>query len=134
MITEDYISRETAILLKEKGFHEPVRFEYHYDNTVPSFHRHLKDFNGAEYEGKESQWYSAPTYQMAMKWLKESHGIFILIKPYDSYYDEKYEFSIYKKPNTVIFEWELLETENSLYEGYEETVEAAIKYSLENLV
>jgi hypothetical protein len=71
---------------------------------------------------------------MASKWLRESYGIFIGIKPYNSYYEDKYEFSIYKKQNTVIFDWEVLDIEDSLFEGYENTVEAAIKYCLENLI
>lgn len=116
MIKEAYCSFEVAKLLKEKGFNEPVT-----------------ELNKLLFKEGEKPILKI-THQKAMKWLREVHGIFILIKPYDSYYDDKYEFSIYKKQNTVIFEWELLEIENSLYEGYEETVEAALKYSLENLI
>lgn len=128
MIKEAYCSYEVAKLLKEKGFNEPIRCWY---DSAKDFHE-----RGGEMRNSDciSPTIMCPTHQMAMKWLREAHGIFILIKPYDSYYDDKYEFSIYKKQNTVIFEWELLEIENSLYEGYEETVEAALKYSLENLI
>lgn len=128
MIAEDYCSFEVAKLLEEKGFNEPIRCWY---DSAKDFHE-----MGAKMHNSDciSSTIMCPTHQMAIKWLREAHGIFILIKPCDSYFDEEYEFSIYKKQNTVIFEWELLEIENSLYEGYEETVEAALKYSLENLI
>ena len=49
MITEDYVSFETAKLLKEKGFDEECQ-EYYGDYEYP-----------------------CPTLQMAMKWLREVH-------------------------------------------------------------
>ena len=129
MITENYCSFEVAKLLKEKGF--DTFKSYGWDEELFD-KEHPRNFSLA-FDSKE-HWISCPTHQMAIAWLREAHGIFILIKPCDSYFDEEYEFSIYKKQNTVIFEWELLEIENSLYEGYEETVEAALKYVLENLI
>ena len=116
MITEDFVSFEVAKLLQEKGFKEPVS----------GLNKLLCK------EGEKPV--LKITHQKAMKWLRETYGIFISIKPYDSYYEDKYEFSIYKKQNTVIFEWEVLDIEDSLFDGYENTVEAALKYSLKNLI
>ena len=53
MITEDYVSFETAKLLKEKGFDEECQ-QYYGDYRYP-----------------------CPTLQMAMKWLREVHNIAI---------------------------------------------------------
>jgi hypothetical protein len=133
MLTEDFCSYEIAKLLKEKGFDEPcngrcsckegnvIIENYPISNESLKYHPSIDGI-------------SMPTHQMACKWLRESYGIFIGIKPYNSYYEDKYEFSIYKKQNTVIFDWEVLDIEDSLFEGYENTVEAAIKYCLENLI
>ena len=134
-ITEDYCSFEVAKLLKEKGFDESTSMVYMSYGDLCKLSRY-DSIRNSNYNDITKNYfeYTAPTHQMAIAWLRETHGIFILIKPCDSYFDEEYEFSIYKKQNTVIFEWELLEIENSLYKGYEETVEAALKYVLENLI
>jgi len=131
-ITEDYVSFETAKLLKEKGFNIPVRFEYHQIFRVeqkPQFHRHLRNFNGDEYRGLYSEWYSAPTLQMAMKWLRY-RGWTISIYP-DSFLAELVPISwSYKVWANAVLEIE----EVALFHTYEEACESAIKYCLENLI
>ena len=71
-ITEDYVSFETAKLLKEKGFDEPC-WNYYYDSKLEHYFRPVKN----------NEWplnrVSAPTHQMVLKWLREVHGIFISI-------------------------------------------------------
>ncbi len=70
MIEEDYISFETAKLLKEKGF----------DVYVKSYYNKAAEFNGdmALWNYNISDFrYSAPTLQMAMKWLREVHNLAI---------------------------------------------------------
>ena len=143
MITEDYCSFEVAKLLKEKGFDVPVNYEYHYKITIPQFHRKKHNFNGIEYSNCSSEWYSAPTHQMAMKWLREMHKIQICVEqnPYDawhywgfsmSYIDEK----INELPNPTQAFIHICPTKipNNCYKTYEEAVEAALKYTLENLI
>ena len=126
MITEDYVSFELAKLLKEKGF----------DVYVSSFY----DDEG-EFSGKEVNWnwnigprYSAPTFQMAMKWLREVHRIHISITPLSF---EDGIFWMYK----IIKLWsdnncsELHRSDSRVgFNTYEEACEAAIKYCLENLI
>ena len=73
MITEDYVSFETAKLLKEKGFDESVRYYFIFDNeiaVIPTSRR----FNS------NSIYISAPTLQMAMKWLREVHKLHISVE------------------------------------------------------
>lgn len=132
MAQEDYCSYEVAKLLKEKGFDVPCLAHW-FIGTDRNFSISNTPQNWNEIK-TDLDWLSCPTHQMTMKWLRETYGIFISIKPYDSYYEDKYEFSIYKKQNTVIFEWEVLDIEDSLFDGYENTVEVAIKYCLKNLI
>lgn len=81
MITEDYVSFETAKLLKEKGFDcekESITAMYRKDGefySLSSSDPYYYDYNDFdEYD------YIAPTIQMAMKWLREVHNL--VIEPY----------------------------------------------------
>jgi len=133
MTQEDFVSREIAELLKEKGFHEPVRFEYHHRFTSPNFHRHLKDFNGQEYEGLKTEWYSAPTLQMATKWLREKYNIYISIQPD---FPSNKDYKMCWGWSVGILHGNCISTKGHqcYIETYEEATEAAIKYCLENLI
>ena len=67
MITEDYVSFEIAKLLKEKGFDEYCGY---YDKTGEYW-----DYKTFNHKGDE--YISAPTLQMAMKWLRKVHNLSI---------------------------------------------------------
>ena len=117
MIKEAYVSFEVAKLLKEKGFDIPcygrysVRSqEFHLDTTKPCNN------------GGISQ-YSAPTHQVAMSWLRKK-GLHINIT--------------YKNlPMSIfLYYWSIVEHEEikGLEQTYEEAVEEALKYVLENFI
>ena len=113
-ITEDYVSFETAELLKEKGFSELTTKAYPY------------------FEGKDYKYdISCPTLQMAMKWLREVHRVCIVPMPVVT--DDNgsagclWEFIISKH-------LEIKCRSTYEYELYEDAVEAAIKYCLEHLI
>ena len=122
-ITEDYVSFETAKLLKEKGFNDElchmwynIRKDVGYYVSSVGVKNHLP----------------APTLQMAMKWLREMYNIFIVIEPhlYD-YVNERnasYVCSIWVGDN---YYENLTSTD---FPSYEEAIEAALKYSLKNLI
>jgi hypothetical protein len=133
MITEDYVSFETAKFLKEKGFNEPCRSNYRSKYSFdkrPFFHNSPKDFNGKEYEGLNSEWYSAPTLQMAMKWLREEKGIAV-IPIISSVLDfEKFLWDV----KIVVAKTHDSYSQGWVYEKQESACEAAIKYCLENLI
>ncbi len=124
MTTEDYVSYETAKLLKEKGF----------DIYVSSFY----DVDG-EFSRKEADWnwnigsrYSAPTLQMVMKWLRELHHCVICIIPLTFYGGEivsSWGYCIWADDNA-----EVDEESSPRLESYEEAAESAIKYCLEKLI
>ena len=78
MIAEDYVSFETAKLLKEKGFNESCISVYHDGELqlVSSLGIFCSEGYGEQiltYTNSECEWspimISAPTLQMAMKWL-----------------------------------------------------------------
>ena len=74
-----------------------------------------------------------------MKWLREVHNIFIVIEPhaYD-YVNEKtssYVFAIWEGDNYMeVYSYKNSGLRGISYLTYEEAVEAALKYSLENLM
>ena len=132
MITEDYVSYEVAKLLKEKGFNEPCF--YYYKDKVLMFSPFLKGRNSYQ-----TDTYSAPTHQMAMKWLREKGFHINAPISYDYSVDadgnvvDKWTFWTFEILSS--FSGELIYTEEvNEYYSYEEAVEAALKYSLENLI
>ena len=126
MITEDYVSFETSKLLKEKGFDWECGCYYFFNNEV-QFEESLAHWdwnNGYTYR------YSAPTLQMAMKWLREVYRLSI-----EPYYDLVLSWvvdvkHIGKHTDTKEFE----EVRSQSYNSYEQACESAIKYCLENLI
>ncbi len=110
MVEEDYVSFETAKLLKEKGFKEPVT-ELFREGERPV----LKI-----------------TLQNAMKWLREVHNIHIVVYPYTdkeghnwSFIFDKYAYGCWQELGIYI---------TDSWSSYEEASEVAIKYCLENLI
>jgi hypothetical protein len=124
MITEDYVSFETAKLLKEKGFDEATFYDYN-ERGTRWFEEVLVNHNS---QGGVA----CPTLQMAMKWLREIHNLEIY--PYhnnSTIYNSKWWFEIIEYPNSVA---EYESGKNEEFDTYEEACEAAIKYCLENLI
>ena len=104
-IIEDYCSKEIYRLLIEKGFYGEVHTTFDKEGyTQPSI-----------------------TLQMAMKWLRETYGIDIVIEISDpSVKDRKYYCMIWDGNNDSYI--------LDLFNSYEDAVEAALKYALENLI
>ena len=128
MITEDYVSFETAKLLKEKGFDEPC--DFYISELFPSSITKYSDY-GIKYKNSQKEYvYSAPTLQMAMKWLREMHNIHIAVIVTYHYFPRRYEAHIMKLKNIDDF---ILHQQVD-FVSYEQACEAAIKYCLENLV
>ena len=126
MIQEDYCSYELSKLLKEKGFE--ILTDKVYDNQ-----NKLDYQNVVCWQEKRLPYIFAPTHQMAMKWLREKHWVISII-PKSFYADGRctsWTYSIWADDNLEINDEE--EWKN-IYGSYEEAVEAALKYSLENLI
>ena len=128
MITEDYVSFETAKLLKEKGFNDvPV---YTYYLSYGGFYMSSMAVTNKKLYAQGH--IAAPTLQMTMKWLREKYNLEIY--PYhnnSTIYNSKWWFEIIEYPNSVA---EYESGKNEEFDTYEEACEAAIKYCLENLI
>jgi len=125
MITEDYVSFETAKLLKEKGFDGKCLAIYYPDGRLETFDT---PFN-YNIPGGTSDVISAPTLQMTMKWLREMKEIFIGIGCCDYPTLHKTMWIPEISTHDSVFPDSAIE-----YDSYEEACEAAIKYCLENLI
>ena len=125
MITEDYVSFETAKLLKEKGFDWECIGYYVDDEPNDVKYSFLGETNSTW----ESRCCSAPTLQMAMKWLREEHNRFIEISTdkAPNFKDIIFRPAIYDKEIGCLWESDNFPT-------YEQACDAAIKYCLENLI
>lgn len=137
MIIEDYVSFETAKLLKEKGFDESCHCFYEYKKRLYNdmdkyFPNGMKN---SDHDKEGNKGISAPTLQMVMKWLREVHNVFIYIEPFIT----ASGLQGYKPYCTKIggeFMWinPLRKYSNTSSDTYEEAVESVIKYCLENLI
>ena len=121
---EAYVSFEVAKLLKEKGFNEPCR-SYFIDNVdyIDYFYstEKLTDLNMGVWETLR------PTHQMVCAWLREVHNIFIEIIIFRENMTH-YRFKILNRDCEKIY------IDDGSQFSYEDAVEAAIKYALENLI
>lgn len=120
MITEDYVSFGIAALLKKKGFSEECNTYFISDDEIAAIPV-KRDFNN------HGIFLSAPTLQLAMKWLREVHGLFISIGNDDLNYNWQI---IDVKNRTDNLDPTYLTESHAGYETYEEAAEAALKYSL----
>lgn len=110
MITEDYVNKEIAKLLKKKGFDWECKT--------------MKYFPEPDYDQESPDGVYAPTLQMVLKWLREVHNIDITITPD---YKENYTAMIFVNK-------ELPFTEVGSFKTYEEACEAAIKHCLTKIL
>ena len=128
-ITEDYVSFEVAKLLRDKGFNEPCYGCYFAISDFPRF------FVGTKHciwnKHKDNAYYSAPTLQMAMKWLVREHRLYVNVAPSvkDCHWTEKWH-SYVEELNKRYPSGGFIGTFNS----HEQACEEAIKYCLKHLI
>lgn len=132
MITEDYVSYETAKLLKKKGFDWEVHRSYLVNDNcfAPADVKDLPHKKDA---------IRIPTLQMVMKWLREKYNYQIIVTP--KYGDVEYmpgqwqEEFLGWKYTIIPFNGNKSIMYPSVYSSTAESAyEAAIKYCLENLI
>ena len=137
MITEDYVSFETAKLLKEKGFNVPISSYFvEAETNKKKLNRRfcnssvLANRNFYKSELANHNYISCPTLQMAMKWLREVHNKSVEVRSQGlkatsigwivEIYNLKNQDEEYHHPYT--------------FPTYEKACETAIKYCLEKLI
>ena len=125
---EAYCSYEISEILKEKGFDEPIKCWY--DNFA-DFHEQGVKMNNTDCLPPTIM---CPTHQMACAWLRKKHNILISIIPQEVKVGvDELCYAIYRITEDVytpLYNGYI----NNLVDSYEDTVESAIKYCLENLI
>lgn len=125
MIEEQFVSFDTAKMLKEAGFNVPCRGVYvtdrtgyyefrEYDNkqTTDDLCRNAVD--GFQYE------YLAPTQALAARWLREAHNIDVMVDVYNSDY---YVCNVYKNKHLMIIR-------NIVTSSFEEALEEGLREAI----
>jgi len=125
MITEDYVSFETAKLLKEKGFES--------DDCHTAYDENGDFFWYGDYSKDRKCVVNAPTLQMAMKWLREEYNFFIFISTWRKLTNAVQYYCEIRNLDNPDFDTLASFTSSELC-SYEKACEAAIKYCLENLI
>ena len=145
MIKERYCSFEVAKLLKEKGFDETCYACYEYfSSSVTMYSGWPFEYKGEVVNNSKDR-IKCPTHQMAMDWLREIHKLLISVDARPVYGKVETE----KGRNTCgLLYWhyiasgEWLDDRYNAFEKafavsantYEEAVEAALKFSLTELI
>jgi hypothetical protein len=135
MITEDYVSFETAKLLKEKGFDEEC--SCFYDNIIYYGTPGLKVDGRLYYKNSalDDEEYAAPTLQMAMKWLRKEHNLALSTSVTVGGWRSGVSRIKLDGEGYVVDIIDGIDGGNiPNCDTYEEACEAAIRYCLENLI
>ena len=157
MNTEDYVSFETAKLLKEKGFNEwcfkcygiavlhngaDISFDEECElkdegreNEIEYVEGgRLYDYASNNRENVRVVW-AAPTLWAAMKWLREVHHYYVQVMLDSWACGGHIGYYVVIQKTDSDFEMMLQDAVDEVfYQTYEEACEAAIKYCLENLI
>ena len=129
MIEESYVSFETAKMLKDVGFDVPCISQY-MQNGFRWNGGSLKKVNSNEYESV----FSCPTQALAARWLREAHGVHVVIteEAYTNGINYLWQVLIYN-PLSVDC-WDNKSTgmygDNGEYKTYEGALEAGLQKAI----
>ena len=137
-ITEDYVSFETAKLLKENGFDEKC-LHYYEDNRHRDEGIKFSDWCIIKYSNSEiGRRFACPTLQMACKWLRIKHNL--CVTPIMTSKVIRDEYGCWEA-NIYYYEGEFAGIDATINacghifgETPEDVLEEGIKYCLENLI
>ena len=134
MITEDYVSFETAKLLKEKGFDEPCQTWYGIYQELNFLSEEEPNTNSSNRNALLDV--ACPTLQKAMKWLRLEHKLHIEPIPgsFDYKHGDIHDGWYCEITHLSDMSYDADYDSHKKHKTYEEACEAAIKYCLENLV
>lgn len=146
-VAEQYVSFETAKLLKERGFAQGCDLSYHpYSQRLDSKWS----------DNITSSYIAAPTQQVAVRWLRDIHYIHVsaelnstkpnyryhilVLEPRENPDEPDYHFRIKESIDNKVethydgtYESHLKEAKD-MYDTYEFALEEALKYALKNLL
>ena len=139
-ITEDYVSFETAKLLKEKGFDSGCISYYEYfRSNITLYQGFLPEWSdGYVNHNKEKERFSRPSLQMACKWLRIKHNLCVTPIMTSKVIREKYscwEADIYYCEGEFAGIDATINACGHIFgETPEKALEEGVKYCLENLI
>ena len=116
VMREDYVSFETAKLLKAAGYPQCKREEQYAGSKYT--------VDGELTHAPYAVHYAAPPLHRAMKWLRQVHNRFIQIELYSKY--DNYTFEVFANTHRLICD------ECLVYNTYEEACDGAIQYTLKH--
>lgn len=120
MVTEDYVSFETAKLLEKKGFNWETYSFYDKDGRICKMSSPINWNYKSDIFG-----YSRPTLQIAMKWQREVHNMHVDVDPSEGDW----------APCVLELEdWSSISDGLPACNSYEEACELGIRYALENFI
>ena len=123
MITEQYVSFETARMLKEAGFDEAYSTFYVSDkgDTCLMYERNSRLDKGQ---------YSCPTQALAARWLRETHGFHVFAKRAYDYILSRHTwgFWIQRAKYDTTFSLEIG------FDSYETALEAGLQEALRLII
>lgn len=127
---EDYVNFETAKHLKEKGFHVPIHTFYN-----PNKKNYGVKLDPCLIDRNAGVCVSAPTLQMAMKWLRKIHNLHIEV--FRTACGYLYVISDVPSGTDLYGNVDANDGDDKSsgqWTTYEKACESAIKYCLENLI
>lgn len=126
MIEEAYVSFETAKMLKEKNFDLKANHIYRENGKYCCLTESVY-YNSIVSKNE----YTAPSQSIVMRWLREVFHLYIITNLIIDFGGKLYwDYSI----DTVVNTDRVSSISTDIFDSYEEAVEAAIKYCLENLI
>lgn len=119
-MTDDYVSFETARLLKEAGFDEPCIEYYTLEEGKIHGWADVEPYNQNEYR----DYYSRPTLSLAAKWLRKENNIYVeVIRKFTCW-----KFSLINLNPVCI-----IKLTAGSFNTYEEALEEGLKEALERI-
>lgn len=120
MIKEQYISLDTARMLKDASFNVPCR--RHYTKSGSTWETAVPETND---ESRDFTWFPCPTQALAARWLREVYGFCISVD--------------YWKPDDALFYCNITQFRygthrlRKIYSSYEEALEDGIQDCLKRI-
>lgn len=129
MTSNDLVSKDVAIILKEKNFTEKTYWYYTIYGDEASNYGY--DFNHNKFDSE----YSAPLLQHVHRWLKNNHHILIIVAPCEYHLGiQMLEYCIYNiTENNFKPVYHYCPYEEGKLE-YEDVMNEAVKYVVENIL
>ena len=129
---ESYVSLDVARLLKKAGFDWKVISYYRNGNDRIHFGEEPIDWNRQHSQLTIANDYSAPTLEVAQRWLREEKGMYIDVLTDFDYFGVFFVVKyIYNNKCVYVLDEDCEEYTHKIFKTYDEAQEVGIKKALE---